>query len=79
VTLAPNGTTAGRLFVPARATGGFAVDQDLAGTWTQTGSSVKFAQAGATLVQDVTFTVTNGTLVGEQDVSGAHIKVVLSR
>ena len=45
LTLGPDGTTTGRLFVPGGAEGGGDLDADMAGTWTLTGSTVDFAQA----------------------------------
>ena len=79
VTLATNHTTTGKLIIPATVTNGFPIDQNLDGTWSQAGSTVHFTSNDATIVQDVAFKVKGTTLVAEQDVSGAHIKVTLAR
>lgn len=65
VTLSPDGTTSGRLFVPGAGEGGEDVDQSLAGTWSLSGSIVTFSQAGDTFIPDVQFTAGENVLTGE--------------
>jgi len=79
LTLGPDGTTTGRLFVPAGAEGGGDLDADMAGTWTLTGSTVDFAQAADTFVRDMTFTAEPNRLRGSATFSGTTIRVVLER
>lgn len=55
ITLAPDGTTTGHMFVPDVLDGGD-LDADLAGTWTLTGSTVAFVQEVDTFMRDVLFT-----------------------
>lgn len=64
VTLSPDGTTEGRLFVPG-GNNGADLDESLAGTWSLTGSTVTFSGAGDTFVRDVEFTAGRNTLTGE--------------
>ena len=79
VTLAEDGTTAGRLFVPGAVVGGGDVDEDLAGTWSLSGSTVTFVQAADTFIRDVQFTATQNLLTGEDVFDGATVRLVLVR
>jgi hypothetical protein len=58
-------------------------DADMAGTWTQTGSTVTFAQAADTFVRNMTFAVVaNGNLwelVGDGGPAGTRIQITLSQ
>jgi hypothetical protein len=65
ITLNPDGSTSGRLFLPGGAENGADLDVDLAGTWTLTGSSVFFAQQGDTFIRDVPFTASRNRLSAE--------------
>lgn len=71
VTLAQDGTTSGRLFVPGGAEDGGDLDADLTGTWSLNGASVTFSQTADTFIRDVAFTAepnrlrTQGTFDGE--------------
>jgi len=56
ITLTPDGTTSGRIFVPAVAEGGGDLDADLVGTWTLSGAAVTFDQEADTFMRDVPFT-----------------------
>jgi hypothetical protein len=73
VSLASNGTTTGHLTVPGN------VDEDLAGTWTLSGSTVTFSQTAGTLIQDATFTAEENRLTGNGTFSGLALLVVLTK
>jgi len=79
VTLLPDGTTMGRLFVPGGAESGGDLDADLAGTWSLAGSTVTFSQTADTFLRDVAFTAGPGRLTGEGTFSGETVRLVLSK
>jgi hypothetical protein len=82
VNLASNGSVTGHLHLVAT-NANPALDADLAGTWTQTGNTVTFAQAADTFINDMTFdVVSNGSvwqLVGDQVFSGTRIQITLTQ
>jgi hypothetical protein len=77
--LASDGTTTGRLFVPEGNTDGSDVDEDLAGTWTLTDSTVTFDQSAATFIPDVEFIASANRLTGEGTFSGGTLRLVLTK
>jgi len=79
VTLAPDGTTSGRLFVPGAAEGGGDVDVDLTGTWTLSGNTVTFNQTGDTFIRDADFTAGPGTLTAESESDEGVLRIVLRK
>jgi hypothetical protein len=79
VTLAADGTTTGRLFVPNGADDGSDLDEDLTGTWSLSGSTVTFNQSADTFLTDVQFTATENQLTSEGEFNGAAIHVVLTK
>jgi hypothetical protein len=79
VTLAADGTTTGRLFVPGGAEGGGNLDEDLAGTWTLAGTTVTFSQTADTFLRDVPFTATRDQLTSEGVFQGQTIRLVLGK
>lgn len=79
ITLAADGTTSGRLFVPGGDDDGSDLDVDLAGTWTLSGSTVTFNQTGDSFIRDVEFTAGPDQLNGEGEFSGAIIRLVLGK
>jgi hypothetical protein len=79
ITLAADGTTSGRLFVPGGDEGGGDLDVDLAGTWALSGSTVTFNQTGESFIRDVEFTAGPDQLNGEGEFSGAIIRLVLRK
>jgi hypothetical protein len=79
VTLAPNGTSTGRLFVPGAAEGGGDLDQDLTGTWTLSGSTVTFNQTADTFIRDAQFTAGRNQLTGEGTFGGQTVRIVLKK
>lgn len=79
VTLAADGSTSGRLFVPGGAENGEDFDADLTGTWTLTGSTVTFDQSADTFIRDVEFTAGRNQLTSEGTFSGSTIRLVLTK
>jgi hypothetical protein len=79
ITLTSQGTTTGRVFVPASVTGEGDFDADLAGTWTQSGSTIDFDHEADTFVRDMLFTLQGSTLVGDRTFSGVRVQVTLAR
>lgn len=82
INLAPNGSTSGHLHIVASG-GSPALDADMVGTWTQTGSSVTLSQAADTFVRNMPFVVTpagsSWDLVGDQVFSATRIQITLSQ
>ena len=79
LTLAPDGTTTGRLFMPDGADNGVDLDEDLSGTWTLSGRSVTFDQAANTFIRDAVFTVEANTLTTEGTFGDTSIRLVLTK
>ena len=83
LTLASDGTLSGHLHMVATSSNP-ALEADMAGTWVQTGNTVKFTQTAVdTFVEDLTFAVVaNGNswqLVGDHTFSGTRIQITLSQ
>jgi hypothetical protein len=78
-TLAEDGTTTGRLFVPGSGENGEDVEADLAGTWTLAGSTVTFSQTADTFIRDVEFTAGPNSLTGEGTFEGQTFRLVLTK
>jgi hypothetical protein len=78
ITLAAEGTTTGRLFVPGGSEDGNDLDEDLTGTWTLTGSTVTFSQTADTFIPDVEFTAGRNRLDGAGTFGTVTIRLVLS-
>jgi hypothetical protein len=72
-TLAPDGTTSGRLFVPGGEEDGSDLDEDLTGTWTLTGQTVTFNQTADTFIGEAEFTAGRNTLTAEGAFDGVNI------
>jgi hypothetical protein len=77
-TLNADGTTTGRLQVPGVGGGG-AIDEDLGGTWSLSGTTVTFSPSASSLLTDVDFAVGPGTLTGEGVYMGAVLLLVLTK
>ena len=78
-----DGSTSGHLHI-APSTGNPAFDADMAGTWSQNGLTVDFAQAADTFVRDMTFIMSatqtaSWDLVGDQVFSGVRIQITLRK
>jgi hypothetical protein len=72
-TLAPDGTTSGRLFVPGGEQDGSDLDEDLTGTWTLTSQTVRFNQTAGTFIGEAEFTAGRNTLTAEGTFNGLSI------
>lgn len=79
ITLASDGTTAGRMFVPGVAAGGGDLNADLAGTWTLSGATVRFDQAADTFMRDVPFTVAPSRLQAQGTFDAEVVVLVLTK
>lgn len=79
LTLATDGSTTGRLFVPDGGIGGSDLDEDLTGTWSLTDDTVTFEQSAATIIPDVQFVATANRLTGEGTFSGGTLRLVLTK
>ena len=76
--LNPDGTTSGRLFVPASTAP--QVDQQRTGTWSCfSPQDIDLASNSDTFLRDMLFTVTGNTLVGDQTFGSTRIQVVLTK
>lgn len=82
VNLASNGSVTGHLHLAA-SNANPVVDEDLAGTWTQTGNTVTFANTNDSFINNITFAVVaNGNmweLVGDQVFSGTRVQITLTQ
>jgi hypothetical protein len=80
--LSANGSVSGHLHLAAT-NGNPVFDADMAGTWTQTGTAITFAQTADTFVRNMTFAiVANGNLwelVGDGGPAGTRIQITLSQ
>jgi hypothetical protein len=65
--------------VPGGVGGAPAVDEDLAGTWSLSGTTVTFSPSASSLLSDVDFAVGPNTLTGEGVYQGAVLLLVLTR
>ena len=77
-TLDADGTTSGQLQVPGVG-GAPAVDEDLAGTWSLSGTTVTFSPSASSLLSDVDFAVGPNTLTGDGIYQGATLLLVLTK
>jgi hypothetical protein len=78
-TLNADGATTGRLQVPDGVGGQDAIDEDLAGTWSLSGTTVTFSPSASSLITDVDFAVGPSTLTGEGTYMGAVLLLVLTK
>ena len=76
--LGADGTTSGRLFVPASVAP--QVDASLTGTWTFfSPTDIDISSTTDTFLRDMLFTVSGNTLVGDQTFNATRIQVVLTK
>jgi hypothetical protein len=78
-TLNADGTTGGHLQVPGGVGGQPAIDEDLAGTWSLSGTTVTFSPTASSLLTDVDFAVGPNTLTGEGIYMGSVLLLVLTK
>ncbi len=79
LTLAEDGTTTGRLFVPGGDDDGSDLDRDLTGTWTLAGSIVTLVQEADTFLRDMPLTASAGRLTGEQTFASGTVRLRLDK
>jgi hypothetical protein len=77
VELDEDGTTTGKLFLPATDEEGDDLEADLAGTWTLKGDTVQLKHEDETFLLDMKFVVKGEELVGSADHSDGVIKATL--
>jgi hypothetical protein len=78
LTLNADGTTSGRIFVPASTTP--QLDQPLTGTWSFfNATDIDLASNTDTFLRDMLFTVTGNALLGDQTFGATRIQVVLTK
>ena len=76
--LGADGTTSGRLFVPASVAP--QVDASLAGTWTFfNATDIDITSTTDTFIRDMLFSVGGNTLVGDQTFGATRIQIVLTK
>jgi hypothetical protein len=78
-TLDADGTTSGQLFIPLAGPGGSDLDEDLAGSWTLSGTTVTYIPSSSTVLTDVDFAVGSNTLTGEGTYQGSLLRLVLTK
>ena len=79
VTLAPDGTTTGRLFLPGGGENGGDLDADLTGTWSLSRGAVTFDQPSDTFIRNVRFDADRNRLIGEDWSGHQVISLVLTK
>lgn len=81
ISLEANGATTGHLFIPGAGTGGSDFDADMAGSWSLSGDTVRFAQPADSFIRDVAFLATEKRLTGDHafGTSGVSVRVVLAK
>jgi hypothetical protein len=77
LTLAPDGTSTGRLFLAGGGDNG--ADIDLTGTWTLSGRSVTFNQSANTFIRDAVFTAGPNTLTTAGTFGDTTLRLVLTK
>jgi hypothetical protein len=76
--LGADGTTSGRIFVPASTTP--QLDEPLTGTWTFfNATDIDIASNTDTFLRDMVFTATGSALIGDQTFGATRIQVVLTK
>ena len=79
ITLAADGTTTGRLFVPDGEEEGGDLERDLTGTWTLADAIVTFDHESDTFIRDVQFTATEDRLTSEGLFGPQTLRLVLRK
>ena len=80
VVLNADGTTTGHLSVPNLGLGIGAVEADLAGTWSLSGTTVTFSPTDPnSIIGDADFTAALNSLDGEGDFEGTTLHITLSK
>ena len=77
--LNPQGATGGYLHIPGSVTGDVDEDDDLTGTWTRSGNTVKLDHTAETFLRDMPLTIQGGSLVGDRTFRTFRVQVTLIR
>lgn len=77
--LNPQGTTAGRLFLPNAEEGGGDFEADLTGSWRVQGNSVELDHAADTFLRDMSLVMSGSTLGGEAMFGETTIRLELTK
>ena len=77
-----DGTTSGHLHIAASGSRS-AVDADMAGTWTQTGTTIRISQNADTFIRNTSFEmspdpVSGWDLAGDTNFASTHIQIILT-
>jgi hypothetical protein len=79
LTLLTDGTTTGHMFVPGALTGGADFDEDLDGTWTQTGDVVRLQHSADTFLRDIDLVVSANKLTGQMSDPTFVLSIVFAK
>jgi hypothetical protein len=77
--LHPNGTTSGRLLIPANVEGVPDFDEDLTGTWRIEDGAVHLDHDADTFLRDMPFQLDGNRLVGDEQFGGVRVRLELER
>jgi hypothetical protein len=77
--LHPNGTTSGRLLIPANAEGVPDFDVDLTGTWRIEEGAVHLDHDADTFLRDMPFRLDGDRLIGDEQFGGVRVRLELER
>ncbi len=79
ISLAPNGTTSGHLFIPSSDGGGGDFSVDMVGTWALNDETVTFMQAADSFVRDMAFDVGENRLSSDLTSGDDRVIAVLKK
>jgi len=79
LTISSNGTTTGRIFVPAENENAESYEASLAGTWMTRGDTVFFTQKEPTVVSTMAFIFDGQKLRAERNYIDGYVKLTLVR
>jgi hypothetical protein len=79
ITLRPDGMTTGRLYLAGGGDNGVDLDEDLTGSWTLDGKSVRFSQSANTFIRDAEFTAGLNTLTTQGTFGDTTLRLVLTK
>ena len=81
LSLSPDGTMSGSIFVPAETSADQDYHEDLSGVWTMRGDTVFFSHysGSATVLSTMPYLVNGDTLTGEHQYTDGYVKLTLVR
>lgn len=77
--LLTDGTTTGHMFVPGALTGGADFDEDLDGTWAQTGDVVRLQHSADTFLRDIDLVLSGNKLTGQMSDPTFVLSIVFTK